>query len=88
MGDKLGLMVEEMPFTSPPRPLSALTIVLLAEHNQYTQLLLQPLLSLSFPLVDVIFARRSLSHSNSVPASPVAPAMTEKKYGISSLRTD
>lgn len=40
MGDKLGLMVEEMPFRSQ-------TIMLLAQHNRYTHLLLPPLLSLS-----------------------------------------
>ena len=85
MGDKLGLMVEEMPFTSPPPPLSALTIMLLAEHNQYTHLLFQPLhclSSLSFPLVDAIFCWCSLIHFNSIPASPTVPGVLRKKWNF------
>lgn len=34
--DRLSVMVVEMPFTPPP---SVQTVMLLAEHNHYTQLL-------------------------------------------------
>lgn len=83
MGDKLGLTVEEMPFTSPPPPpQSAHRIMLLAEDNQYTHLLFQPLFSVSVlsltPLVDVIFFGCSLFHSNSIPASSAIPEVSGK----------
>lgn len=84
MGDKLGLTVEEMPFTSPPP--SAQTIMLLAEHNQYTHLLFQPLFSVSAlahsPRADVIFLWSSLIHSRRIVPFLQVPGASWKMVNV------